>query len=135
MAQDLNKDEIYKNSYRQDIPRNMQDIPYEDKDYHSKHYSPYALVRLPKKCRYKNEVLTPGYYLVKPFTENDVSYLLFKNKGQATALVPVFDRSELPKKVKKINHELFVDRHGERYLLTIRYQLNQYSVALDIFRD
>jgi hypothetical protein len=133
-AEDLNKDEIYKNSFRPDIPRSMQEIPFEDSDYKGKFYSPYALIRIPRMSRNDKEVLQPGYYLVKPFSENNVTYLLFKRIDDTIALIPVFDRSELPKKQKKMDITLMEDQHGKYYIVTIRYSLNSYSARLEIIQ-
>lgn len=133
-AQQINKDEVYKNSFRPDLPRSMQDIPYQEKDYHSKHYSPYALVRLPKTTKNDKDILSPGFYLVKPWTENSVDYLIFKKLSQAVAVVPVINKSDLPKKVKKINAQLFEEGHGDFYVVTVNFGLSSYSARLDILK-
>ena len=132
IAQTPNKDEVYKNSFRQDIPRSMQDIPYEDEDYLGKMYSPFALVSLPTAARYEKDKLDSGYYLVTPFTENSVDYLIFKRKSVAVAVVPVIDKEELPKKVKKMQISLVEAGHGKYYIVTIKYGLKSYSARLEV---
>lgn len=127
-----NNDEIYKNSFRPDIPRSLQDIPYDDEEYHGKHYSPYALISLPKQCRYDKETLMPGFYLVKVFSENSVDYLLFKKEGVVMALVPVLDKADIPKKTKKAKAQLIEVNHGDDYIVTVNFILNSYSVKLNI---
>lgn len=129
-AQQINKDEIYKNSFRPDMPRSMQQIPYEDEEYLGKHYSPYALVIIPEKVKYEKDELSPGFYLVKPFSENSVDYLIFIKKQQAMAVVPVIDKEEIPKKIKKAQVSLIQEGHGEYYYVTVKFLLNSYTVRL-----
>lgn len=127
-----NNDELYKNSFRPDIPRSMQEIPFEDEEYLGKNYSPYVLVKIIRSCRYENNILTPGYYLVKPFTENNADYLIFKKSNLAVAVVPVLEKAELPKKLKKMEAVLMEDAHGKYFIITIKYQLNSYTTKLKV---
>jgi hypothetical protein len=87
---------------------------------------------LPRKSKADKDVLSPGYYLVKPFSENSVDYLIFKKKATAVAVVPVIDKGELPKKVKKMKVSLIETGHGRYYIVTIKYKLNSYSAKLEI---
>lgn len=127
-----NNDEIYQNSFRPDIPRSMQDIPYDDEEYYGKHYSPYALISIPKTCKYDNDMLSPGFYLVKVFTENSSDYLLFKKEGVVVALVPVLDKKDIPKKQKKAKAELIEINHGDDYIVSVNFILNSYSAKLNV---
>lgn len=131
-SQNENKDEIYKDSFREDIPRSMQGIPYEDEQYLGEHYSPYILVRIPKPCKIDKERLSSGYYLVKIFSENDVDYILFKKNASAVALMPVLSKEMLQKKVKKAKYEISEDGHGKYFVLTVKQGIHQYTTRLEI---
>lgn len=140
--QDINMDETYENSFRPDLPRSMQPIPDEDDDYSNTVYSPYVLIRIPRTVKSGKDLLTPGYYLVKPFSENNVDYLLFKNKNLAVALVPVLKKTDLQeakkkKKKKKKNDpqaqlEVIEENHGKTLILNVQYDSKNYYTKLNV---
>ena len=131
-GQNVKRDEDYKNSFRPDIPRSMQEIPYQDEENLGTHYSPYILVPISKHCKNNKEHLKPGHYLVKVFSENNKDYILFKRRNVAVALMPVSTKIQLPKKVKKGNYELIEDGHGRYIILKINYKNTQYVTKMEV---
>lgn len=132
VAQDLNKDQIYENNFRPDLPRSMQDIPYEDEDYKKTHYSPYAELRIGKACKIGNDTLPPGIYLIKPFTKENISFLLIKKNDTAIALAPVLSKTLLLKKAKTSNLISYEEQAGKYYMLDLDYDLYNYKCKLTI---
>ena len=131
-AQDLNKDEIYENNFRPDLPRSMQDIPYEDQDYKKTHYSPYAELRIGKACKVADDILPPGIYLVKPFTKANKNFILIKKKDSAIALAPILSKTLLLKKVKSSNLTSYEEQNGKYYMLDLDYDIYNYKCRLTI---
>jgi hypothetical protein len=133
-SKDPEMDKIYENSYRPDIPRSMQGIPFEDEEYLGKHSSPYALVKIPRNCEVGKEKVPYGHYLVKPFKENNVTYLIFKRANLTAALIPVEEEKDLPKKIKTMQAETFEDLHGRKLYIIVKHKLKSYTVGLNVVK-
>ena len=66
-------------------------------------WSVYPLLRLNSAIYFKNQTIEPGYYLLTPREHNGKWYMLFKQNGIVTHIIPVYDRDYTPEK--------FYDQH------------------------
>ncbi len=95
--------EIYKNlapashSYMHNID---PDQYYDMKD---TSWSPYPLLRLNSPIYFKQQTIEPGYYLLTPREHKGKWYLLFKQNGNVSHIIPVYERDITP--------EFFYDKH------------------------
>lgn len=102
--------EIYKNlepanfSYMHDID------PEQYYDMKDATWSPYPLLRLNSPIYFKNQAIEPGYYLLTPREHKDKWYLLFKQNGKVSHIIPIYERSITP--------EFFYDKHLSKPKLT-----------------
>ena len=91
-----NYSQIYNNlepasfSYMHDID---PDQYYDTKD---ATWSPYPLLRLNSYIYFKNIAIEPGYYLLTPREYKGKWYLLFKQNGTVSHIIPVYDRAIVP---------------------------------------
>ena len=91
-----NYSQIYNNlepasfSYMHDID---PDQYYDIKD---ATWSPYPLLRLNSYIYFKNIAIEPGYYLLTPREYKGKWYLLFKQNGTVSHIIPVYDRAIVP---------------------------------------
>ena len=111
-AKNPNKDyvQIYNNlepanfSYIHDID---PDQYYDIKD---TTWAPYPLLRLNSYIYFKNQAIEPGYYLITPREYKGKWYMLFKQNGKVSHIIPVYERNLIP--------EDFYDRHLTKPKLT-----------------
>lgn len=66
-------------------------------------WSPYPLLRLNSPLYFKNIVIEPGYYLLTPREHKGKWYMLFKQNGKVSHIIPVCERDITP--------ELFYEKH------------------------
>lgn len=66
-------------------------------------WSPYPLLRLNSALYFKKQTIEPGYYLLTPREHKGKWYLLFKQNGCVTNIIPVYERDITP--------EFFYDNH------------------------
>ena len=59
-------------------------------------WSPYPLLRLNSYIYFKNTTIEPGYYLLTPREYKGKWYLLFKQNGTVSHIIPVYDRGVVP---------------------------------------
>lgn len=59
-------------------------------------WSPYPLLRLNSYIYFKNVTIEPGYYLLTPREYKGKWYLLFKQNGTVSHIIPVYDRGVVP---------------------------------------
>ena len=59
-------------------------------------WSPYPLLRLNSYIYFKNTTIDPGYYLLTPREYKGKWYLLFKQNGTVSHIIPVYDRGVVP---------------------------------------
>lgn len=91
-----NYPEIYKNlqpathSYHHGID---PDEFYDTKD---TTWVPYPLLRLNSYIYFKDRAIEPGYYLLTPREHKDKWYLLFKQNGKVSHIIPVYERDYTP---------------------------------------
>ena len=54
-------------------------------------YSPYPLFRVGVNMFFKSRKITPGYYLLTPREKNGKTYILFKENGRISHVIPVYE--------------------------------------------
>ncbi|MFH0702961.1 MAG: hypothetical protein V2B14_05430 [bacterium] len=102
IAQNINYDLIYTNLTPIDINYDHNEDPNEINDYSQFIESPYPLIRISQTLRCKNTKISPGYYLLTPKNENNIDFVMFKQKGKIVALIPVYEKRLInPKLVYK----------------------------------
>jgi len=113
-AKKKSKEEIAKEKYMKEIQAsqpdkdidyqvifdNLQDVnvefmhdedPDEYYDTQKIHFSPYPLIRLTQNLYVRNQVITPGFYLLTPREYNNQRCVLFKQAGKIKHIVPIFE--------------------------------------------
>ena len=73
-------------------------------------WAPYPLLRLNSYIYFKNQAIEPGYYLLTPRDYKGNWYLLFKQNGKVSHIIPVYDRGIVP--------ETFYETHIPKPKLT-----------------
>lgn len=66
-------------------------------------WAPYPLLRLNSYIYFKNISIEPGYYLLTPREHKGKWYMLFKQNGKVSHIIPVYERDITP--------EFFYDKH------------------------
>jgi len=59
-------------------------------------WAPYPLLRLNSYIYFKNQAIEPGYYLITPREHKGRWYMLFKQNGKVTHIIPVYERVMIP---------------------------------------
>ncbi len=65
--------------------------PYQPDEYTKYMYSPYPLFRSGVNLIFKSKVIPPGYYLLTPREKDGKTYVLFKENGRVSFVIPVYD--------------------------------------------
>lgn len=73
-------------------------------------WAPYPLLRLNSYIYFKNQSIEPGYYLITPREHKGKWYMLFKQNGRVSYIIPVYERELVP--------EMFYDTHLPKPKLT-----------------
>ena len=73
-------------------------------------WAPYPLLRLNSYIYFKNQSIEPGYYLITPREHKGRWYMLFKQNGKVSYIIPVYDKELVP--------ELFYETHLAKPKLT-----------------
>lgn len=73
-------------------------------------WSPYPLLRLNSYIYFKNIAIEPGYYLLTPREHKGKWYMLFKQNGTVSHIIPVYERDIVP--------EFFYEKHLPQPKLT-----------------
>ncbi len=73
-------------------------------------WAPYPLLRLNSYIYFKDKAIEPGYYLLTPREHKGKWYLLFKQNGKVSHIIPVYERDIIP--------ELFYEKHLTKPKLT-----------------
>ena len=66
-------------------------------------WAPYPLLRLNSYIYFKESSIEPGYYLLTPREHKGKWYMLFKQNGKVSHIIPVYERDITP--------ELFYEKH------------------------
>ena len=59
-------------------------------------WAPYPLLRLNSYIYFKNISVEPGYYLITPREHKGKWYMLFKQNGKVSYIIPVYERGIVP---------------------------------------
>ena len=73
-------------------------------------WAPYPLLRLNSYIYFKNQAIEPGYYLITPREHNGKWYILFKQNGKVSHIIPSYERDIVP--------EMFYETHIPKPKLT-----------------
>lgn len=73
-------------------------------------WAPYPLLRLNSYIYFKNQAIEPGYYLINPREYKGKWYMLFKQNGRVSHIIPVYERDLVP--------ETFYETHLPKPKLT-----------------
>lgn len=94
--QNKNYAQIYNNLEPADFSY-MHDIdPDQYYDMKDATWAPYPLLRLNSYIYFKNISIEPGYYLITPREHKGKWYMLFKQNGKVSYIIPVYERDIVP---------------------------------------
>ncbi len=91
-----NFDEIYENLNEADFNYIFGIDPNQADDYTNYMRSPYPLFRTGVTLIFKSKTIKPGYYLLTPREKNGKTYVLFKENGRVSFLIPVYKEDVVP---------------------------------------
>lgn len=95
----------------------MHDIdPDQYYDMKDASWAPYPLLRLNSYIYFKDQAIEPGYYLLTPREHQGKWYLLFKQNGKVSHIIPVYERDLTP--------EFFYDKHLPKPKLTTSQKIH-----------
>ncbi|MBQ9149981.1 hypothetical protein IJX73_03520 [bacterium] len=86
-----NYDEIYAQLEEADFDYIFGLDPYQPDEYTKYMYSPYPLFRSGVNIIFKSKKIPPGYYLLTPREKNGKTYVLFKENGKVSYVIPVYN--------------------------------------------
>lgn len=89
-AQQTNFDEIYAQLEEADFDYIFGLDPHQADDYTKYMYSPYPLFRSGVNIIFKSKKIPSGYYLLTPREKNGQTYILFKENGKVSYVIPVY---------------------------------------------
>jgi len=85
-----NYDEIYSSLEEADFDYIFGLDPHQADDYTKYMFSPYPLFRSGVNLVFKTKTIPPGYYLLTPREKNGKTYVLFKENGKVSYVIPVY---------------------------------------------
>lgn len=83
-------EEIYENLVEADFDYIFGLDPYQADDYTKYMYSPYPLFRSGVNLVFKSKTIPPGYYLLTPRERDGKTWVLFKENGKISYVIPVY---------------------------------------------
>lgn len=86
-----NYDEIYSQLEEADFDYIFGLDPHQADDYTKYMFSPYPLFRSGVTLIFKSKKIPPGYYLLTPREKNGKTYILFKENGRVSYVIPVYE--------------------------------------------
>lgn len=89
-TQQTNFDEIYEQLEEADFDYIFGLDPHQADDYTKYMYSPYPLFRSGVNIIFKSKKIPSGYYLLTPREKNGKTYVLFKENGKVSYVIPVY---------------------------------------------
>ena len=98
-AQSIDYDQIYNSLPVVDIHYEHNEDPDEIIDYNKFIVSPYPLIRISDNLSNKTTKIKPGYYLLSPKTREGYDFIMFKQKGNIAAMIPVFEKQTINPKL------------------------------------
>jgi len=84
-------DEIYESLEEADFDYIFGIDPYQADDYTVYMRSPYPLFRSGVNLIFKSKKIPPGYYLLTPREKNGKTWVLFKENGRISYVIPVYN--------------------------------------------
>lgn len=69
--------------------------PYQSDEYTKYIYSPYPLFRSGVNLIFKSKKIPPGYYLLTPREKEGKTYILFKENGKISYVIPVYKTQDV----------------------------------------
>ena len=91
-----NYDEIYSNLEEADFDYIFGLDPHQADDYTKYMHSPYPLFRSGVNLIFKSKKIPAGYYLLTPREKNGQTYILFKENGRISYVIPVYEEDIVP---------------------------------------
>ncbi len=83
-------DEIYETLEEADFEYIFGLDPYQADEYTKYMYAPYPLFRTGVNLVFKSKKIPPGYYLLTPREKNGKTWILFKENGKISFVVPAY---------------------------------------------
>ena len=91
-----NYDEIYEKLVEPDFDYIFGLDPHQADDYTKYMHSPYPLFRSGVNLIFKSKKIPAGYYLLTPREKNGQTYILFKENGRISYVIPVYEEDIVP---------------------------------------
>lgn len=113
--------QIYNNLDPADFSYMHNIDPEEYYDIKDTTWAPYPLLRLNSYIYFKNISVAPGYYLITPREHKGKWYMLFKQNGKVSYIVPVYERDITP--------EGFYEKHLPKPKLTVAQKIHMGTLS------
>ena len=84
-------DSIYESLQEPDFDYIFGIDPNQTDDYTVYMYTPYPLFRTGVNLIFKSKTIPPGYYLLTPREKNGKTWILFKENGKVSYVIPVYN--------------------------------------------
>ena len=91
-----NYDEIYEMLEEPDFEYIFGLDPYQADEYTKYMYTPYPLFRTGVNLIFKSKTIPPGYYLLTPREKNGKTWILFKENGKVSYVIPIYKEEAVP---------------------------------------
>lgn len=91
-------DEIYASLEEADFDYIFGIDPHQADEYTIYMRSPYPLFRSGVNLIFKSKTIPPGYYLLTPREKNGKTWILFKENGKVSYVIPVYKEDIVPEK-------------------------------------
>ena len=91
-----NYDEIYEMLEEPDFEYIFGLDPYQADEYTQYMYTPYPLFRTGVNLIFKSKTIPPGYYLLTPREKNGKTWILFKENGKVSYVIPIYKEETVP---------------------------------------
>jgi len=84
-------DSIYNSLQEADFDYIFGIDPYQTEEYKVHMHSPYPLFRSGVNLIFKSKIIPPGYYLLTPREKNGKTWILFKENGRVSFVIPTYN--------------------------------------------
>ena len=91
-----NWEEVYEQQEEADFDYIFGLDPYQNEEYTKYMYSPYPLFRLGVNIKFKKTTIPAGYYLLTPREKNGKIWILFKENGRVSYVIPIYKEETVP---------------------------------------
>ena len=98
-----NYDEIYEMLEEPDFDYIFGIDPYQADEYTKYMYTPYPLFRTGVNLIFKSKTIPAGYYLLTPREKNGKTWILFKENGKISYVIPIY-------KEESVSEEFYEDK-------------------------